>query len=307
MAGPTLSEHDYGAPSYTDDVDNWRAQDVSYIQRRSVLRFPSQVALEASSHTAFGSVAYVANDADSDDDIEPGADPYLTSNLGTSLGANNWKRVVQSTYLRIPGANDTTTSVRLRHDSASSGLSLKSGGAVVAESRLEVGAEQVVIESSGVMSLKNGANTITVQANSSGKLAVSAAVVSSAVEVTNVSTATLTATGAASVGSLSVTGALSVGSLSVTTATMTNATVTNTATIATVASGNVRLTAAGLSHTGGTASFGITGTALSAFAPGGFSFRRSTAEDPVQVAGVVVSATPPSGNYPEGTIWLEVA
>jgi hypothetical protein len=311
MAGPVLSNADYGSPTYTDDSDNWRAQDVVYIQRRSVLRFPTQAALEANSHNQFGAVAYVAVDADADDDIEPGAEPYFTGNTGRN-GAAAWRRFMHSQYLRIPEANDTDTSVRVRHSAASSGLSLRSTGAVLAETRLEVGSgsTQSALDPN-LLSLQNGANTRTVQVNGSGQLAVNGTVaVTGVVSSGGISATTITATGLVETGSVNVSGNLTAtGTIGSTTGNLTtvNSTTVNSTTFA---SGSVRLTSTGVSRVdGASVSLSLNSNSeLAVLATGGFTFRTaSSGQTAAQVAGLVVSTSPPSGTYPPGTIWAQVA
>lgn len=300
MAGPILADSDYGSPTYVDDTHNWRAQDVAYIQKRSVLRFPTQAALEAHPHDEPGAVAYVAVDADADDTIEPGAEPYFTGHTG-----NGWRRLVHSQFLRIPDTTDTASSVRLRHDSASSGLSLRSTGAVVAESRLEVGSEQVVIDA-GVISLKNGVNTRTIQVDGTGKLTLSGTVVTTALETGALTASTLSASGAVTTGALSVVGTVTAtGAVTAPSATIT--TLNSTTMNASIhAATSVRLTSTGINRADGSAAVVVGANSLAAFAPDGFSFRRSLSETAAQVACVVTSTSAPSGTYPEGTIWLQV-
>ena len=302
MAGPTLTSYD--VPQYSDDQDNWRAQDIAYIHDRLVARFPTQAALEANAyHNEVGAVAYVAEDADADDVIEPGAEPYFVGNTG-----NGWRRLIHSQFLRIPDAADTASSVKLRHVTAGSGLSLTSDGYTVAESRLVVGADQITLTSAGVISIKNGANTRTIQVNGTGKLAIDGTVTASAVESSGAVTGTtLTVTGATATGALTVTGTINAtGTVTAPTGAIT--TVNSTTVNATThASTNMRMTATGLSRADGTATLTMDANSLAAFVPSGFTFRRQLSETPAQVAGVVVSANPPSGTYPQGTIWMQVA
>lgn len=304
MAGPTLTQYD--SPGYTDDQDNWSAADIAYIHERLVIRFPTQAALEASTtHDVVGAVAYVAEDADADDIIEPGAEPYFAGSTG-----NGWRRLIHSQYLRIPDVADTPTSVKLRHLTAGSGLSLTSDGYVVAESRLSVSSDQVVLATGtgGEISIKNGANTRKLSVGGTGKLVVDGTVSVSVLESAGaVTAATVTASGAVATGALTVTGTINAsGTVTAPTGAITtvNATTVNATTFA---SSNQRLTAGGLTRGDGPATLTMDANTLAAFVPNGFTFRRSVGETAVQVAGAVVSSSPPSGTYPVGTIWLQVA
>jgi hypothetical protein len=308
MAGPTITN--YGAPEYQDDVSNWREIDAHFLRNRSVLRFPSQDALDEASVPGAtpGSLVFVANDADEDDTVEVGVDPYFTG-----YTSDGWRRLLGAANLVVPEATDTVTAVRVRHADAGGGLSLKATGALVADSRLEVGTDQVSIES-GVISVKNGANTRTVQVNGSGKLVVDGTLVGSALETAGAVTAASAAiSGGATVGgTLAITGtvtaAAAVNAASVTaTGAVQGATVVGTTHVAV---DQVRLLPTGLTRNGGTALVTVNATDVSVLAgSGGFQFRRSSGETWTQVAGVVTSTSAPGGGdvHPDGTIWVQVA
>jgi hypothetical protein len=219
---------------------------------------------------------------------------------------------MHSQYLRIPEANDTDTSVRVRHSAASSGLSLRSTGAVLAETRLEVGSgsTQSALDPN-LLSLQNGANTRTVQVNGSGQLAVNGTVaVTGVVSSGGISATTITATGLVETGSVNVSGNLTAtGTIGSTTGNLTtvNSTTVNSTTFA---SGSVRLTSTGVSRVdGASVSLSLNSNSeLAVLATGGFTFRTaSSGQTAAQVAGLVVSTSPPSGTYPPGTIWAQVA
>lgn len=300
----------YGGITYTNNENNWRAEDIEFLQRRAVLRYPriSGVnGLQSSDHDEVGAIAYIAEDADNDDEIEPGADPHFRGKVNSTDG---WRRFVTSEYLRIPPSTDLSGSVRLRHSGASSGVSLKSDGAVAVDNKLEVGT-QVSVQG-GVVSLTGGGTTRTLQV-SSGKLVCDGTLRGNVIESAGaISGASLSTTGAVTVGNgLTVSaGGLTVsgGTASLGTMTAGNATFTGFVSSAQAfTAGVVRLNASGVGVANDpTVLVGIDSNSIDLLAPA-ITMRHNSSQVAVNVAGVITSADPPpSGSYPDGTIWIEV-
>ena len=312
MANPDIPEFDYYAPTWVDNDNNWRAADVHFLRNRSVLKFPTELLatgwFTARSIIPTGSISFIAADADTDDDIEVGTDPYFVG----YYGGTDTRRLLAAKYLRTP--TDTSTSVTIRHSvDTGGGVSIASNGTVTAESTFKVGSRVTV--SAGVVTL-NDASTGT------GTLQLTSGVLTSN---TSFNCTGITTTGTVSTGALTATGltVLSGGALVTGNSTVTG-TLTVTSTISATTSvtspiistgssaGNPRLTTTGLSALG-TASVNLVsgGTGVNVISPDGFKFKNVATETLTRVAGVNVStsaAPAPGGDtYPEGTIWLQVS
>lgn len=295
----------YGSIAYTNNQNNWRAEDVEFLQRRAIQRYPSISAL--AEHQQFGAVAYVADDSDSDDDVEPGPEAHFRLYANSNPG---WQRIVTSENLRIPSTTDTNLSVHLRHRSASSsgGVSLKSDGSVAVSSKLEVG-PQVVIES-GTLKLTASGSTRTLQV-ASGKLTVDGTLRADTLESAGAVTSTSVTTTArvtagngltVSAGGISVTGSSTLGNTSVSSLTSTSSISASSH----VAVGNVRLGSTGVTYsTGSSVRMDVESNSI-AFTTPSLTFRNTSSQLPVNVAGAVVSSSQPSGNYPDGTLWIQI-
>jgi acetyltransferase-like isoleucine patch superfamily enzyme len=300
VANPTITN--YGGITYTNNENNWRSEDVAFLQRRAVLRFPTQasIATLTAEHAETGAVAYIAEDTNSDDDIEPGADPHFVGYHSASLG---WRRMVSSNNLRIPAASDLSTSVRLRHASASGGLTLGSSGTVVVDSRLEVSTGASI--ENGVLTL-GGSTLQTTSGKLTSNVTLRGSTLESAGAITGVS---LTTTGAVTVGNgLTVTaGGLTVSSGGVTvTGTVTATTVSaTTVTGTTVTNGSVSLSGSQLISSGRYVEVATGGIKVFT-SSNSFQFRDTSAQTWANVAGWVASTSPASGTYPNGTIWFEL-
>jgi hypothetical protein len=316
MANPVLTAYDYTAPTWVDDENNWRAEDVHFIRNRSVLKFRDEdTATNWFSGQGFnttGALMFVSGDADTDITNGIGTDPYFGGYF-SSGGTPVIRRLLAAKYLRTP--TDTVDNVTLRHSVPSSGgVTLSSDGSVKAESTFKVGSRVTV--SAGVVTL-NDASTGT------GTLQLTAGVLTSN---TSFSCTGITATGTVSTGALTATGLIvSSGGALVTGNSTVTGTLTVTSTISATTSvtspiistgssaGNPRLTTTGLSALG-TASVNLVteGTAVNVISPGApFMFQNETTETLTRVAGVNVSTSdaPTTGGltYPEGTIWLKVS
>lgn len=296
----------YGGITYTNNENNWRAEDIEFLQRRSVLRYPSTSALDSSDHNEVGAVAYIAADPNSDDVIEPGADAHFR----VKPTASGWKRLVSTDNLRLPV--DSGASVVLRHASAvSGGLGLLSSGATeVTTLRTATGGVQIT---AGTVTV--GTQTLS---ESGGKLVASGTLRANTLESAGaVNSATVTTTGAVTAGNgLTVSG----GTL---TAGTSQLGITSVETLS--ATGRVSTDGRFAVNRGdGVSDLRFDGTGIRFFPTGphtarvilsqtevelraaNVKVRHDTSETAADVAGVVVSSSPPSGNYPDGTIWIEV-
>lgn len=321
MANPVLTEFDYYAPTWVDNENNWRADDVHFLRNRSVLKFPTEALATAwfGSRTPAvnptGSISFIAADLDIDDDIEVGSDPYFVG----YYGGTDTRRLLSAKYLRIPTLVDTSTSVTLRHSvDTGGGVSIASDGSVKAESTFKVGS-RVEVTTLGEVKLKDATTGTGTLQLTEGVLTSNTRFNCTGITTTGtVSTGALTATAlTVSSGGALVTGNSTVTGNLVVTGTITQATSVTSPIISTGSSdGNARLTTAGLSAVSGTASVQLVanGTGVKVISPGPsdpFMFQNATTETLTRVAGVNVSTSPvpaPGGaTYPEGTIWLQVS
>lgn len=312
MANPTITN--YGVIPYVNNTNNWRAEDVAFISKRTVLRFKTQADLTGSTHNEIGALAYVADDPNNDDVVEPGANAKLT----VRLSGTAWKTLITSEYLTVPSAHDQSTQVVLRHSGAASGgVSLKSDGSTAFSSPVTVGtsvsldpAYGVTITAAGVsarlLPISSGLTidkpvSITGGVTATGSVSSGASVsaVGAVTAGTSISAATGSISGILNSGSLAVSGSASVG---------TTLSVTGTTTVGGVGS---------LSSSGGTFSIGKSGTPTKLdiktstieFSTSGGVWNNGTAgQTSALVASVVTSTIAPtsSHNYPEGTIWFKI-
>jgi hypothetical protein len=317
MANPDLEEFDYAAPTWVNNENNWRAEDVQFILNRSVLKFQDEAAAtdwfegQVPPANLTGSLVFISGDADSDIDNGIGTDPYFVgyfSNVPTPVT----RRLLASKYLRTPTAIDTSTSVTLRHSvDTGGGVSIASSGTVTAESTFKVGSRVTV--SAGVVTLNDASTGTGTLQLSSGILTSSArfscaglnSSANSTITGTLATTSTLTVSsgGALITGNSTITGTLQVTSTFDATTSVTSPIVT---------AGNSRLTNTGLSAVSGGASVQLadSGASVNVISPSGFKFKNAPTEVLTKVAGVVISTSPsatPTGTYPEGTIWLAVS
>lgn len=312
MTNPAIPN--YAAPTWVDDENNWRAADAHFLRNRSVLRFASESAantwINGADYDRTGSLVFIAADADADDVIEPGADPYFIGYFGSTSGSAH--RIMSAQYLKTQTDNNTT--LTLRHsESSSGGITLSSDGSVTAGTTLKVGSK--------ISAASDGSITFTDAGTGTGTLQLSSEVLTSSKRFSCLG---LTSGANSSIaGTLSVGGRLTVttggvgitGDSSVTGNLSVSGTITGPTSITSpiISTGTTQLTATGLSALGGTASVQIVdGTAVKVISPGApFKFQNAPTETLTRVAGVNVSTSPvpaPGGaTYPEGTIWLQVS
>lgn len=316
MANPVLTAYDYAAPTWVDDENNWRAEDVHFIRNRSVLKFPDEATatswFSGQGFNTTGALMFVSGDADTDITNGIGTDPYFGGYF-SSGSTPVIRRLLAAKYLRTP--TDTVDNVTLRHSVPSTGgVTLSSDGSVKAESTFKVGS-RVEVTTLGVVTLRDATTGTGTLQLTAGVLTSNTRFSCDGITTTGtVSTGALTATGlTVSSGGALVTGNSTVtGNLSVT-GTITGPTSVTSPIISTGSSaGNPRLTTTGLSALG-TASVNLVtnGTAVNVTSPDVFRFQNATTEQMTRVAGVNVSTSdaPTTGGltYPEGTIWLKVS
>lgn len=325
MANPDLEEFDYAAPTWVNNENNWRAEDVQFILNRSVLKFQDEAAAtdwfeeQVPPANLTGSLVFISGDADSDINNGIGTDPYFVgyfSNVPTPVT----RRLLASKYLRTP--TDDSTSVTLGHSGDTvGGVSIASNGEVKAESTFKVGSRITV--AAGVVTLKDastGTGTLQLTAgvltsdtkfSCAGATTTGTTIAGVTTATGNVNTGLLTANNIAASGGITAGNSTVTGTLTVNGTGTISATTSVTSPI--VTAGNSRLTNTGLSAVSGGASVQLadSGASVNVISPSGFKFKNAPTETLTRVAGVNVSTSPvpaPGGaTYPEGTIWLQVS
>ena len=321
MANPVLSAYDYAAPTWVDDENNWRAEDVHFIRNRSVLKFRDEATatswFSGQGFNTTGALMFVSGDADTDINNGIGTDPYFGGYF-SSGGTPVIRRLLAAKYLRTP--TDTITSVKLRHSGDTvGGVSIASDGSVTAESTFKVGS-RVEVTTLGVVTLKDASTGTGTLQLTAGVLTSNTKFSCAGATTTGTTIAGVTATGNVNTGlltanNIAASGGITAGNSTVTGTLTVNGTGTISATTSVtspiVTAGNSRLTNTGLSAVSGGASVQLAtdGTAVNVTSPGVFKFQNAPTEQMTRVAGVNVSTSAPSGTntYPEGTIWLQVS
>lgn len=288
MANPILQST--GTTDWINNDNTWRAEDAEWLQARSVIRKATFGAASTPAHESVGSVAY-----QTDDDT-----------LGVYDGSS-WLRVPAAEW--IDTGTDTSASVVIKHLSAGSGLALSSAG-LATVSNLTVSSTATVpnITMSSVTMVSSG-NDLTV-GGSSGTVTFENkdVLVEQAFEVDGVSdfdgTVNINAGGTAN--TFTVSGVLNAnGGLSGTTGTFSSAISASSATIGTT----TKIDGSGVYKDGeADRGFLITGSDdITLSVPtGGEIILDDGSVSTSRVAGFVVSNSPPSTDYPEGTVWFEV-
>lgn len=319
MTNPVVSN--YSVPTWVDDENNWRAADAHFLRSRSITRFSTKDNADnyfiSASATTIGSICFVSGDTSSDlNSTSVGADPYFYANLSSSK-----KRILASTYL-VP-TDSSSTGVTLRHSAtpALGGLTFSSTGAVSVGSSLTIGsylslgtASSITMTTAtgGVVALKDSTGT------GSSTISVTKSGVIFTLEVsTRLNAPSINATGAITSSSLTtataiVNGPITVSGTTNVAAVVASGTITSPMIRTNAASDAIQLTGTALSNipvSGTAATLDMAGNNVLINAPGsnGLKFRNASTETAVRVAGVVISPTQPTGSYPEGTIWLQVA
>lgn len=300
MPGAALA--DPGLTTWTDNVDNWRAADADYLQKRSNMRF----ATVAARTTALGAtpvpgmVSYVL----STDTLQ-----YTDAAAGTT---NVWRTVLAPVNLAV---SDTLASfgLRLASDGAAS-MALEAGKVVLGPAR-------VLIVDSGVH-LKTGAATANLTTDATALVsdvqlkapsaALTGALASASIANTGaITTASVTASGNIQAATLNVSGTSTLAAITATSLTASGTVSAATATATTVNGGNIRLTGNTVANsvTGGvvtiTADIVATGGQV-VLAPSGGPARFGTTAGPYIACSVANAADPGVANYPEGTFWAQV-
>jgi len=308
MPGATLPSTD-SLVTWTDNTDNWRAQDADFLQRRSILRFSTSSA----KITALGPSLSIPS---------PSAGQAVFVSQTNSLeyldSTSTWRTV---NAFKNATFDDTSTSfgVRLSSD-ATNPLTLESGKVVLGSNR------GLVVTGSSVQ-IKTGSATATLTTNSTTLL------FDTPISVPSASLGAVTATGvnagsgAVSSGTLSVTGQATVGSLT------SGATTLGTTTAASVSAANLTATTLLTATTGrlGQLEMSYSASTGSSIAPIGSTVCNVRfLSNEVTVAGnkitlaptsattavlhgnglpfatvLVSTVTPVAAQYPEGTIWVQ--
>jgi hypothetical protein len=308
MPGATLPSSDTLAV-WTDNTDNWRAEDADYLQRRSILRFSTTglkitalgPSLSIPSPTA-GQAAYVTQT----DSIE-----YIDS-----TGA--WRQV---NAFKHADFDDSAAGFGMRISTDSSNaITLETGQAVLGANR------NLIVTGSSVL-LKTGAATATLTTNSThllSSLPLSASAASlGAITATSVDagaglveSGSLHVTGQATVGTLAG-GASSLGAVTATSVNTGSGAITGGALTGTTVRGGVAVLGTG-TNASRLSLFGSTTAYVdlynSATTVAGDSITLAPTSDTTAVmhsvglpfATVLVSSgTPVAADYPEGTLWVK--
>jgi hypothetical protein len=303
MANPDLSSA-YGTIDWVNGENNWRAEDAEHLQKRGINRYEEQGDFESTT-PEIGSVAFI------DDDN------YLVAKTAGS----EFRRVMFSNYLRADTESSTSVSLQLAGGTAK--VQLQSSTISITDGTFT--AHRLSSNSDGTVTVaaSDGQTTsITRATGADGKLAFSKGLKIDAggIEVT--------AGGASITGAVSITGSLNMGTGNITTSG--TLAVNSPGTITGNLTGNVTGTVTAISGVSRLGNFSFQNFQLTkdSHADNGIEFKTGT-EDGIRlfsgtsgtlkindgstndalIAGIVISdsATPPTGSYPEGTLWVQTA
>lgn len=304
MPNPDLSLFNYGTVDWTNGENNWRAEDAEYLQKRGVNRYADQSDFETAT-PEIGSVAFI-------DDGN-----YLV----TKTTGSAFRRIMFSNYLRTD--TESSTSVSLTLSGGSAAVQIESSTVSITGGTFT--AHRLSSSSAGIVTIaaSDGQTTsITRATGADGKLAFNKGlkIDTGGIEVT--------AGGATITGAVSIDGTLGMGTNNVTTSG--NITVSSPGSFIGNLTGNVTgtITAdSGVSRLGNFSfqgfeltkhsgsvngirfNSGLTdGVTLFSGTSGTLKINDGSTNDAI-IAGIVISdsATPPTGSYPEGTLWVQTA
>lgn len=308
MPGATLPSSDTLAV-WTDNTDNWRAEDADYLQRRSILRF-STTALKI---TALGPSLSIPSPT-------PGQAAYVTQTDSIEYidATNTWRKV---NAFKNAAFDDSAAGfgMRIATDSSNS-LTLETGQAVL-------GANRNLIVTGSSVKIKTGAATATLTTDATSLISSLPFSASSASLGAVTATSVNAGSGLVQSGSLQVSGQATVGTLSSGVATLgvTSATSISTGSGAitggAITGSTVRAGVAVLGTGANTSRLSLFGSTTayvdlynSDTTMAGDTITLSPTSDTTAVrhgvglpfATVLVSSgTPVASDYPEGTLWVK--
>ena len=289
MANPVLQ--DTGTTDWQNNQNTWRAEDGEWLQARSVIRSASFATTHNPTHAATGSVKYALDE----------------QTLGVTPDSGvTWLRAPMAQY--IDTGTDTTSSVVLKHRSAGSGIALGSAGAVTVAGTFTASSGAVIPSlTMGSATVTSSGDNITV-GSSAGTMTVQKKLHATGqfeADGTSVFDGSVSINSGGTANTFTVTGLLNAnGGISSTTGTFSGA----VSTPSVVANTNVTVDGTGIYRTGSPArGFLIGATDITLSVPsGGQIILDDGSPNTTRVAGFIISATPPSTDYPEGTVWFEV-
>jgi hypothetical protein len=278
MANPTLPTE--GTVTWTNDANNWRAQDVHWLQSRALMRFAdveTDAALADETHEEDGSVAY-----------------DTTSKEAKLYNGTEWQNIAAARSLDVAGGVGGTGNITFSH-SGSLAITLASNGDVtIGNLTVTTGAASTFTCSTSLtvngitLSVAAGDLQVSADLDVSGTVAATGDVTgtnltaSTAVQGSTVTATTSSSLAAASADSLTATG------------TVQGATVLGTSYVSTGAS-NLRLTGNKLQQ----------GTTTDKYIDLDNWELNDGSTNAATIAGVVYGPTEPVGDYPDGTIWIQ--
>lgn len=287
----------YGRVTWTDIEDNWRQVDAFWLQDRSVIRYASAAARSSDIPVPqAGTVTYLA-----DDGSFQGRTP------------TGWARFVASTNLRVSDAGTSpTTQAQLSNANGVGGIVLLQSGEVRIVSThaqaLNVGGKVWIDNSSNAgdngLWISTGGAAARLRTSAAG-LDVNRPVLAPGVNTPQlVSTGTLSVSGTSTLAGVNATsvGATSVSADTVTSAILNATTATVTGSVTT---GLVRAPSSGAGQVALGSGATLSGGAVLLHGTSSVRLRRGSSLE-VDIAGIVASSSAPSGNYPDGTLWLQV-
>lgn len=304
MPGATLT--DPGLTSWTDNVDNWRAADADYLQRRGNMRF----ATVGSRNTFLGStppagmVAYIQ----SLDALQ-----FTDAASGTS---NVWRTILAPVNMAI---SDTGSSfgLRLASDGAAS-LALEASKVVLGPGRI------VTVDTA--LRVKTGAATASLTTDATALVSDVQVKAPSAALTGALASASVAATGAITGASVAATGNISSATLNV--SGVTTVAAVNGSGLVTLSSleylrsstingyqswysGGSRLgylqgTGTGLALVSETGNLTLTGPYVVLAPSVSGPAHWGSAGGPMIACSVAFASDPGVGNYPDGTLWCQV-